>query len=179
MPALRRDRRARSRPATAAADRGDEDLQRDRRAARRARSTAILVEDGQPVEYGQPLIVIESVAFDLLRAHVRENPDRQSRRDRAAHPARRKELGIATVAVHSTADADAMHVSWPTKASASARRRRANPISTSRRCSPPARSPAPTRSIPATAFCRRTPASPKSWPSTASPSSAPSPSISA
>ena len=46
---------------------------------------------------------------------------------------------------------------WPTRASASARRRRARAISTSPRSSPPPRSPAPTRSIPATASCPRTP----------------------
>ncbi len=45
--------------------------------------TAILVEDGQPVEFGEPLIVIES-----RRDDVRQDPDRQPGRDRAAHPAR-------------------------------------------------------------------------------------------
>ena len=49
-----------------------------------------------------------------------------------------------------------------TRASASARRRRAKAISTCRRCSPPARSPAPTRCIRATDFCRRMRGSPKS-----------------
>ena len=39
-----------------------------------------------------------------------------------------KEMGIATVAIHSTADADAMHVRWPTKASASARPPPPSPI---------------------------------------------------
>jgi len=42
----------------AAADRGDEDLQRHRGAEGRRRDR-ILVEDGQPVEYGEPLLVIE------------------------------------------------------------------------------------------------------------------------
>ena len=39
--------------------RGDEDLQRHRRAPRPATVTAILIEDGQPVEYGEPLMIIE------------------------------------------------------------------------------------------------------------------------
>ena len=63
--------------------------------------------------------------------------------------------------------------------SASARPPRATAISTFPRCSPPARSPAPTPCIRATAFCRRTRALPKSWRSTTSISSVPSPSISA
>ena len=65
-----------------------------------------------------------------------------------------KEMGIATVAIHSTADTDAMHVRLADEASASARRRRPKAISTSPPSSRPARSPAPTRSIPATASCR-------------------------
>ena len=67
----------------------------------------------------------------------------------------------------------------PTRASASARRRRATAISTSRPCSRPARSPAPTRCIRATASCPRTRASPRSSRATTSPSSAPRPSTSA
>ena len=46
-------------------------------------------------------------------------------------------------------------------ASASARRRPPNPTSTRSRSWPPPRSPAPTRSIRATAFCPRTPTSPR------------------
>jgi acetyl-CoA carboxylase biotin carboxyl carrier protein len=41
---------------------------------------------------------------------VQEDPDRQPRRDRAARVRACREMGVATVAVHSTADADAMHV---------------------------------------------------------------------
>jgi hypothetical protein len=97
-------------------------------------------------------------------------PDRCSRRSssptaarsRCASCAPAKELGIKTVAVHSTADADAMHVRLADEASASARRRRATATSTSPRSSRPARSPAPTRSIPATASSPRTPSSPRS-----------------
>jgi acetyl-CoA carboxylase biotin carboxylase subunit len=72
-----------------------------------------------------------------------------------------REMGIATVAVHSTADADAMHVRLADEASASARPRPARATSTFPRSSRPAKSPAPMRSIRATAFCRRTPASPR------------------
>ena len=67
----------------------------------------------------------------------------------------------------------------PTRACASARRRRRTAISTFRRCSPPARSPAPTRCIPATAFCRRMRALPKFSASMAFTSSDRSPNTSA
>ncbi len=50
----------------------------------------------------------------------------------------------------------------PTTTSASARRRRASPISTFRGSSPPPKSPAPTRFIPATGFSPRTRSSPTS-----------------
>ena len=56
-----------------------------------------------------------------------------------------RELGIATVAVHSTADADALHVALRRRGGLhrpAAVARRAT--STSRRSSPPPRSPAPT-----------------------------------
>jgi biotin carboxylase len=66
------------------------------------------------------------------------------------------EMGIKTVAVHSTADADAMHVRLADEASASGRRPRATAISTSRRSSRPRKSPAPTRSIPAMASSLKT-----------------------
>ena len=80
-----------------------------------------------------------------------------------------KELGIPTVAVHSTADADAMHVRFADESVCiGPPRARRTAISTSRRSSRPARSPAPTRCIPATAFCPRTRALPKSSPTTAS-----------
>ncbi len=67
---------------------------------------AILVEDGQPVEYGEPLAVIEQalgIMFDKIL--IANRGEIALRIERAC-----KELGIATVAVHSTADADAMHV---------------------------------------------------------------------
>ena len=65
--------------------------------------TAIFVEDGTPVEYGEPLLVIENAMFDKIL--IANRGEIALRILRAA-----KELGIATVAVHSTADADAMHV---------------------------------------------------------------------
>jgi acetyl-CoA carboxylase biotin carboxylase subunit len=68
------------------------------------------------------------------------------------------EMGIKTVAVHSTADADAMHVRLADEASASARRLRRTAISTSPTSSRPPRSAAPTRSTRAMASCPRTPA---------------------
>ena len=61
----------------------------------------------------------------------------------------------------------------PTRACASARPRPRTAISTSRPSSPPARSPAPTRCIRATASSPRMPASPRSSKSTTSPSSGP------
>ncbi len=67
----------------------------------------------------------------------------------------------------------------PTRACASVRRRPKTATSTSRLFSRPARSPAPTRCIPATDFCRRTRALPKSSPTTTCISSAPRPSTSA
>ena len=70
---------------------------------------------------------------------------------RAAH-----EMGIETVAVHSTADADAMHVRLADHAVCiGPPPRDATATSTSRRSSRPPRSPAPTRSTPATASCQR------------------------
>src|SRR5436305_588153 len=54
----------------------------------------------------------------------------------------------------------------PTRACALARRLPATAISISRRCWPPAKSPAPTRCIPVTAFSRRMHALPKYSPST-------------
>jgi acetyl-CoA carboxylase, biotin carboxylase subunit len=66
-----------------------------------------------------------------------------------------RELGIATVAVHSTADAEAMHV------------RLADESSTSPRSFPPPPLPVPMRSIPATASWPKTPDLLKWWTLTA------------
>src|SRR6266849_10346668 len=52
-------------------------------APRAGRVTQILVADGTPVEYGQPLLVLEQIGGD-----VREGAHRQPRRDRVAHPSR-------------------------------------------------------------------------------------------
>jgi hypothetical protein len=91
-----------------------------------------------------------------------------------------REMGIATVAVHSTADADAMHVRMADESVCigppPSRDSYLNMAADHRR---PARSPAPRRSTRATASCRRTPSSCRSSRITASPSSAPRPSISA
>jgi hypothetical protein len=77
-----------------------------------------------------------------------------------------REMGIRTVAVHSTADADAMHVRLADEAAISIFRRlsRRRPL------------PVPTRSIPASAFFPRTPVSPPWSKSTVSHSSARPPS---
>ena len=94
--------------------------------------TAILVENGQPVEFGEPLRhhrikeygtgqqAAGSGAFHLPTAHGPPPPAQQRMFDKILIANRGeialrilracKELGIATVAVHSTADADAMHV---------------------------------------------------------------------
>ena len=90
-----------------------------------------------------------------------------------------KELGIPTVAVHSTADADAMHVRFADESVCIGPPPPRTAISTSPPSSRPAKSPAPTRYIRATAFYRRTRASPKSSPSTACTSSGPRPNTSA
>jgi biotin carboxylase len=66
-----------------------------------------------------------------------------------------KELGISTVAVHSTADEDAMHVRLADESVCIGPPPPRTAISTSRRCSPPARSRAPTRCIRAMAFFRK------------------------
>ena len=55
------------------------------------------------------------------KSGVRQDPDRQPRRDRLPHHQHLPQLGIRTVAVHSEADRDALHVSWPTRPCASAR----------------------------------------------------------
>ncbi len=83
----------------------------------------ILVENGQPVEYGQPLFVIEPPD----RLHSNENDSMKNhgvevscvfkkilianRGEIALRVIRAcKEMGIKTVAVHSTADANSLHV---------------------------------------------------------------------
>ena len=107
---LRRSRLDRESRRQDPAGRGDEDLQRYRRARAPARSTQILVEDGAPVEYGQPLwssnergVAGAVRMFDKIL--IANRGEIALRVLRAA-----KELGIATVAVHSTADKEAMHV---------------------------------------------------------------------
>ena len=104
---------------------------------------------------------------------VPENPHRQPRRDRASGAARLQGARHpdGRRCIRPPTPTPCMCGS-PTRASASARRRRATAISTSTRSSRPARSPAPTPSIRATASCRRTPSSPTSSPRTTSPSSA-------
>ena len=109
----------------------------------------ICVNDAQPVEFGQTLL--------SSSADVRKDPHRQSRRNRASHQSRLQGDGHrhGRGPFHRRQPTRCM-CAWPMKASASARRRPPSPISTFPRSSPPARSPAPRRSIPATAFCRRT-----------------------
>ncbi len=94
---------------------------------------------------------------------VQEDPDRQPRRDRAAgHPrlprAGHRHGGGALHRRRATRSTCAS----PTRRCASGRRRRRRATSTSPRCSPPRRSPAPTPSTPATASSPRTPSSPRS-----------------
>ena len=89
------------------------------------------------------------------------------------------EMGIKTVAVHSTADADAMHVRLADETvcigpPAASRILPQHARTSSRR----PRSCTPTRSIPATASCPRTRSSPRSSSSTTSSGSARSPSTS-
>ena len=109
-----------------------------------------------------------------------EAPDRQPRRNRAAHPPRRHEMGIETVAVHSTADADAMHVRLADQAICIGPPRGDRQLSQhrrdhlGRRDHRRRRDPSRLR-LPVA----RTPSSPRSSRRTASSGSGPSPSISA
>ena len=57
--AVRQRRRQVTRGPDAADHRGDEDDEPDPGAARRHGSSTILVSDGQPVEFGEPLLIIE------------------------------------------------------------------------------------------------------------------------
>ena len=86
-----------------------------------------------------------------------------------------REMGIKTAAVHSTADADAMHVRLADEAVCIG-----PPAASQSYLNIPAVISAaeittPTPSTRAMAFSRKTPISPKSWPNTTSPSSAPRP----
>jgi hypothetical protein len=91
-----------------------------------------------------------------------------------------REMGVATVAVHSTADADAMHVRMadeaicigPPPSTDSYLSMAADPVGLPR-------SPARRRSTPATVSCPRTPISCRRSKTTASSSSAPRRNISA
>ena len=69
--------------------------------------TQILVADGPPVEFGEPLLVLEydrRVAM-FEKVLIANRGEIALRIHRAC-----REMGIRTVAVHSTADANAMHV---------------------------------------------------------------------
>jgi acetyl-CoA carboxylase biotin carboxylase subunit len=70
-----------------------------------------------------------------------------------------REMGIQTVAVHSTADADAMHVRMADESVCIGPPPSSDSYLSIPRSCRPARSPAPRRSTPATASCRRTPIS--------------------
>ena len=67
---------------------------------------AIMVDDAQPVEFGEPLLVIEQGSISLFNKLLIANRGEIALRILRAC----RELGIQTVAAHSTADADAMHV---------------------------------------------------------------------
>ena len=71
------------------------------------RITAVLVKNGEPVEFGQPLFIIAYVAPDCHadKIVIANRGEIALRILRAC-----RELGIKTVAVHSTADANLKHV---------------------------------------------------------------------
>ena len=134
--------------------RGDEGLQRRHRRARwhrRSRARHARATRSRPA----------SPPADRVSADVQHRPDRQPRRDRAAHPARLPALGLRTIAVHSEADRDAPHVRQADLAPCASARPGSAELSRpgGDPCSPP-RPPAQRRSIRATAFCPRTPPSP-------------------
>ena len=66
--------------------------------------TRILVASGSPVEYGEPLMILGISAL-FQKILIANRGEIALRIQRAC-----RELGIPTVAVHSTADAEAMHV---------------------------------------------------------------------
>ena len=97
----RADGRRRADPA---ADRGDEDLQPDQGTEGRDRAR-VLVQNGAPVEYGEVLMILEWDPPLFQKILIANRGEIALRIQRAC-----RELGIPTVAVHSTADAEAMHV---------------------------------------------------------------------
>ena len=103
--AVRQGRRQGQGRRDAADHRGDEGDEPDPRARAPARSRQILVENGQPVEFDQPLVVIELSTMPIKKLLIANRGEIALRIHRACH-----EMGIETVAVHSTADTDAMHV---------------------------------------------------------------------
>ena len=109
------------------------------------------------------------------RSNVQETPDCQSRRHRLPYRAHAARDGVQSIAVHSDADAGSLHVAQADKAYCLVMAPRTIPTSRRTNCSTPRATPAPTRSIPATASCRRMPPSRRpAWPP-ASPSVGPTP----
>ena len=120
---------------------------------------SVYVENGKPVQYGERLFAIRTDAG----TDVQENPDRQPRRNRAARDLRlprardqdRRGLfgGRRELAARPLRRRGRLHRPGA--------QRRQLPERAGGASAPP-RSPAPTRSIPATGSCRRAPTSPKS-----------------
>ena len=91
-------------------------------------------------------------------------PHRQSRRDRPPHhPHRAKMLGIRTIAVYSEPMPALPFVREADEAVPSARSPARESYLAQEKIIGRRRKPAPRRSIPATASCRRTPSSPRRW----------------